>query len=199
MFCKDDICKHIQKKFEGKAFTAQDFLDFGEYDAIRQVLARLAKEGVIRRNIRGVYDKPTYSKLLRELSAPSPHEVALALARKYSWQISVSGDAALNMLGLSTQIPATWVYVSTGPYKKYQLGKITLEFQHRADSQLSFKSSKTAMVIQALKALGLDACEGETITKLQRVISEKEKIQLAKEATAAPLWMHSIIKKICEE
>ena len=199
MFCKDNIRQHIQKKFEGKAFTVQDFLDFGEYDAIRQTLARLAKEGFIRRVIRGVYDRPTYSELLREFSAPSPHEVALALARKYSWQISVSGDAALNMLGLSTQIPATWVYVSTGPYKKYLLGKIILEFQHRADSQLSFKSSKTAMVIQALKALGANAREGDIIAKIRQVLSEKEKKQLAKEASAAPLWMHPIIKKICEE
>lgn len=199
MFCKDNIRQHIQKKFEGKAFTAQDFLDFGEYDAIRQTLARLAKEGFIRRVIRGVYDRPTYSELLKEFSAPSPHEVALALARKYSWQISVSGDAALNMLGLSTQIPATWVYVSTGPYKKYLLGKIILEFQHRVDSQLSFKSSKTAMVIQALKALGANAREGDIIAKIRQVLSEKEKKQLAKEASAAPLWMHPIIKKICEE
>jgi len=194
----DNIRLHIQRKFGNKAFTAQDFLNCGEYDAVRQSLARLAKEGFIRRIIRGVYDKPVFSNLIKEYSAPSPHDVALALARKYSWQISVTGDAALNILGLSTQIPATWIYASTGPYKKYLLGKIILEFQHRADSQLSFKSFKTAMIIQALKALGPDSCGSDIITKIRHVISEKEKMQIAKEATAAPLWMYPIIKRICE-
>ena len=55
------------------------------------------------------------------------------------------------------------------------------------------------MVIQALKALGANAREGDIIAKIRQVLSEKEKKQLAKEASAAPLWMHPIIKKICEE
>lgn len=199
MSCIDDIRNEIINKYEGNSFTAYDFLSFGEHDAIRQALVRLAKEGNIRRVLHGVYDKPTYSTILKEFSAPSPHKVALALARKYNWQISLSGDTALNMLGLSTQIPATWEYVSTGPYKKYVIGDSILKFQHRADTQMASKSSKTVMLIQALKALGVESCSEEVIIKIQRVLSPKEKKQLSQEAATAPLWMHKVIKKICEE
>jgi len=198
MACIDNIRQTITKKFQGKAFTVQDFLTLGEYDAIRQALSRLNREGSIRRVLHGVYDKPYYSDLLKEFTAPSPQEVAFALARKHGWSISVSGDAALNMLGLSTQVPATWSFVSTGPYKKYRLERITLEFLHRADSQLASKSLKTAMIIQALKALGPDNCGPDALARIRKVISSREKAQLARESASAPIWMKPIIKKISE-
>jgi hypothetical protein len=69
----------------------------------------------IRRVIRGVYDKPKYSTLLQEYSAPNPNEIADALARNYSWTIAPTGNTALNLLGLSTQVPANWSYISSGP------------------------------------------------------------------------------------
>ena len=198
MSCINDIRNEIIKKYEGNAFTTYDFFSLGEHEAIRQALTRLAKEGYIRRVLHGVYDKPAYSSILKEFSEPSPHKVALALARKHNWQISLSGDAALNMLGLSTQIPTTWEYVSTGPYKKYIIGNSILEFQHRADTQMASKSLKMLMIIQALKALGVESCGEEIITKIQRSLSVKEKKQLSQEAKTSPLWMYKVIKKICK-
>lgn len=199
MTCIDEIRTEIKKKYEGDAFTAHDFLTFGEHDAIRQTLARLAREGSIRRVLQGVYDKPAYSTTLKEFAVPSPHKVAFALARKYNWKIAVSGDGALNLLGLSTQVPAIWKYVSTGPYKKYTIGNTILEFQHRADVQMTSKSSQAVLIIQALKALGIKSCNDEVIKKIQKNLSPKEKKQLSKDSVTAPLWIHKLIKKISEE
>jgi len=198
MSCIDDIRNEITNKYEGDAFTAYDFLSYGEHDAVRQTLTRLTKDGSIRRVLHGVYDKPIYSTILKEFSAPSPHKVALALARKYNWQISISGDAALNILGLSTQIPSKWEYVSTGPYKKFNIGTIILEFHHRADTQMGSKSSKTLMVIQALKSLGVESSSNEVISKIKTILSPKEKKQLLLESKTSPFWMHKVIKRICD-
>lgn len=197
MSCINDIRHEIKKKLKGNAFTTYDFFSLGEHAAIRQALTRLTKEGYIRRVLQGVYDKPVYSSILKEFSEPSPHKVALALARKNNWQISLSGDAALNMLGLSTQIPTTWEYVSTGPYKKYIIGNSILEFRHRADTQMASNSSKTRIIIQAIKTLGVKSCSEEIITKIQRSLSSKEKKQLSQEAKTSPLWLHKVIQKIC--
>ena len=46
------------------------------------------------------------------------------------------GNTALNQLGLSTQVPADWTYISSGPYKEYTFGNVTLTFSHRSDSQM---------------------------------------------------------------
>ncbi len=65
----------------------------------------MAERGVIRRVIRGLYDYPAYSKLLKKSLSPDIDQVAHTLARKFGWPIQISGNAALNLVGLSTQVP----------------------------------------------------------------------------------------------
>ena len=80
-----------------------------------QSLSRLVQSGTLRRILKGVYEKPKYSKLLDEYVAADPEAVANALARSYHWTIAPCGNTALNLLGLSTQVTAVWSYISDGP------------------------------------------------------------------------------------
>ena len=91
---------------EGSVFVNSDFADIADNNTIKQSINRLIQEGVLRRVIRGVFDKPKFSKLLGEYVAADPDAVAKALARCYHWTIAPCGDTALNMLGLSTQVTA---------------------------------------------------------------------------------------------
>ena len=93
-----------QTKPEG-VFVASVFSHIAPINTVRQCLSRLEKSQQIVRIMRGVYYQPSYSELLQEYEAPSPHHVAMALARNFGWTIAPSGAAALNMLGLSTQVP----------------------------------------------------------------------------------------------
>jgi hypothetical protein len=43
--------------------------------------------------------------LLQQELSPDFDQVAQAFARKFNWRIQPSGDTALNLLGLSTQVP----------------------------------------------------------------------------------------------
>ncbi len=76
--------------------------------------------------MRGVYDKPAYSNLLQEVAAPDPEQIAEALARSYNWTIAPSGNTALNLLGYLRKFLPT-VFISSGPYKKYEFGSVKLE------------------------------------------------------------------------
>jgi len=67
-------------------------------------LSGLAKKGVIRRVIRGIYDYPRYSELLKQEMAPDIHKVAQALARKFGWRIQPGSAAAANIVGQSTRL-----------------------------------------------------------------------------------------------
>ncbi|HAR79311.1 MAG TPA: hypothetical protein DCR21_00620 [Succinivibrionaceae bacterium] len=109
-----------------------------------------------------------------------------------------SGDVALNRLGLSTQIPAAWSYVSDGPYRNFKIANNPLIFKHKTNREISFMSETSIMVIEALKTLGKSYIDEKVIVTLQTVLSEKDKNILINEATNAPAWIFDIIRRVCE-
>ena len=111
---KDKIQTSIENLADGSVFISSDFLDIADYETVRKSLNRLVNEGVIHRIVNGVYYRPRYIELIGEYEAPSINEVATAIARKYNWTIAPSGNTALNLLGLSTQVPSQWTYISDG-------------------------------------------------------------------------------------
>ena len=54
---------------DGSVFTSSDFADIADTGTIRQSLNRLVQEKILRRILRGVFEKPKYSKLLGEYVA----------------------------------------------------------------------------------------------------------------------------------
>lgn len=181
----------------GTVFVSIDFAEFAEKSRISVVLTRLEAEGIIRRILRGVYYKPEFNEFLGEFVAPLPDNVAHALARNYGWTIVPCGDTALNLLGLSTQIPAAWVYVSDGKYETYTYDNTTIKFKRTTNKEISKLSYKTALVVQALKALGKENVKDATIAKLQSTLTPTEKAACLKEAKAATSWIYEYIKLIC--
>ena len=183
---------------EGSVFVNSDFADIADNNTIKQSINRLIQEGVLRRVIRGVFDKPKFSKLLGEYVAADPDAVAKALARCYHWTIAPCGDTALNMLGLSTQVTAVWSYISDGPYKTYEWDKTKIEFKHRTNKEVTGLSLMTILVIQALKTLGKENVDEKTIRVLSRRLNEDEKAALLAEGAEATDWIYTVIKEICK-
>ena len=189
----------ISEAPESRSFVVSDFTDIMDYETAKKNIARLQKNESLRRVIRSGYDKPKYSKLIDEYAAPDINEVALALARNYNWTIAPSGNTALNLLGLSTQVPANWNYISTGPYRSYNIGNMKLQFSHRANKTIEGMSWKTAMVIEALKEIGKESVDEKTIAILQSRLSKGDKELLLSEGRQTTAWIYSIIKMICED
>ena len=54
---------------DGTVFVTSDFADIADTSTIRQSLSRLVQSGTLRRILKGVYEKPKYSKLLDEYVA----------------------------------------------------------------------------------------------------------------------------------
>ena len=192
-----EIRARILAAEDGAVFVAPDFADIADTATIRQGLKRLYQSGIIRRIIRGIYEKPKYSKLLDEYVAADPDAVAKALARCYHWTIAPCGNTALNLLGLSTQVTAVWSYISDGPYKTYEWNSTKLEFKHRTNKEITGLSYMTSLVIQALKTLGRANVTPEIIQTLSEKLSEDEKQACLKEATEATDWVYDTIRKMC--
>lgn len=191
------IKDRINKSEIGTVFVATDFVDISDKTSINTYLTRLDEEKSLQRIMRGVYYKPEYNDFLGEFVAPEPDAVAHALARNFGWTIVPCGDTALSLLGLSTQIPAAWVYVSDGTYKEYTYEQTTIKFKRTTNKEISKLSYKTALVVQALKALGKDNVDETVLTKLKNSLTDNEKQALLTEAKAATSWIYEYIKLIC--
>ncbi|OOL81476.1 DUF6088 family protein [Dolosigranulum pigrum] len=181
-----------------KVFFANDFLDIASNATVRQILKRLTDEDKIKRVIDGFYYNPRYSELIGEYEAVSIHELALAIARKYNWNIAPYNSTALNLFGLSTQVPTHYKYISSGRYKEYKIGDTVLEFKKVNLGEIANMSLKTATVIQAIKSLGKENITSEVIQKIRENLTEKERTDLMNESKSVPAWIYEVIREICE-
>ncbi|MBS6106860.1 MULTISPECIES: DUF6088 family protein [Anaerococcus] len=194
----EKISNKINSFDSHKVFFANDFLDIASNATVRQILKRLADEDKIKRVIDGFYYNPKYSELIGEYEAVSIHELALAIARKYNWNIAPYNSTALNLLGLSTQVPTHYKYISSGRYKEYKIGDTVLEFKKVNPGEIANMSLKTATVIQAIKSLGKGNIDAQVIQKIRENLTEKEKTGLMNESKSVPAWIYEVIREICE-
>ena len=149
--------------------------------------------------IRGVYDYPVYSKRLKMTVGPDMHQVARALARKFRWNIQAPGMAALNLLGLSTQVQGRYAYMSDGPNRKYNLDGMELTFVHTAVKDSGFRLRESGLLVEGLKALGPDRITEGIVKKLQTTIPNELKPKILKDTRTAVAWVRDAILKICRE
>jgi hypothetical protein len=199
MSAAQEIAARVKAAEPGTTFIPSDFHDIASVDNAHAVLSRMAKTGDIMRAVRGVYAKPKHIEALDADVPPSPDAVAQAIARANRWRIAPSGDTALNRLGLDTQVPAVYEYVSSGPYKTYRYGKFTIEMKHRANRDLLDCSPLTCLVIQALKALGRDAADDGLALRLAGRLSKEEVIRFYEETRGSTSWVFEFAKRLRRE
>jgi len=183
----------------GWAFSANDLLAKFSRQQADNVLSDLLKDGKIRRVCRGIYDYPKYSEFLKQELSPDIDQVARAFARKFNWRIEVLGDTALNMLGLSTQVVAKYVYLSDGPNRSYDILGTTLEFKKSSLKNIGFKYKESSLIVQALKTLGKERMTEEIIETIRKRIEPKMYTRILKDTQSSTVWIYEAIKQICRE
>ena len=180
----------------GWTFSKKDFSDLGRHKTIDTILSRLCAEGFIRRVIPGIYDYPKFGELLRRELSPDIDQVARALARKFGWSIQVSGNTALNVLGLSTQVPAKYLYYSSGRSRTYKIGNIELEFEKTALSDIGFKYPESDLVVQAIKALDKKTLTENEKRKIRDYFSPEKHARILKDTQYTTSWVYEAIKSV---
>lgn len=192
------VIRWISDMKGGTVFTAKDLAALAESDALRQILVRMTRDGVIRRVRRGVYEKSAHSSILEAPAAPDPDAIAHAIARSHGWTIVPSGQAALNRLGLSTQVPASWQYYSDGPSRTYPWIGGTIDFKHRANRETTGLSPSTALMVRALKALGQHGIDEQATATMSLAFTSRDFDRALKEARYATAWVYTAIKRLAD-
>ena len=198
---KNSVMEQIKSRIDAlpvrSAFVASDFTDIADYQNAKKCLLRLEEGKFVRRVLRGVYDKPYFSGLLNESSSPDLEEISRAIARNYSWKIAPTGATSLNLLGFSAQVVSSYEYYSSGQYKNYEVGKMTIRFLHRSSKELLYLSYESALVVSAIKELGI-GIDDETVAKIRHRLSERSRAVLLEESAHVTKWIYEVIKRICQ-
>lgn len=194
-----EIERRIAQTYKGSVFTPADFKDLANMQTIKKCLSRLVAAGRIVRVMRGVYEVPDFSELMMEPVAVDPEKVAESIARAHGWTIAPSGDTARNLLGLSTQVPNSWTFLSDGPYKTYAWNDVQVEFKHRTHREITSLSPKSALIVQALKSIGKAKVDEDIVRRLALVVRSDEKATMLEETLHASAWIYEVIKRICKE
>jgi hypothetical protein len=107
-----------------------------------------------------------------------------------------SGAVAANIFGLSTQVPAQFVYLTDGRSRNIRLGKIELRIKHVTPKELPVGSPTSAMVFQALRHMGKQAVDGEVIARLKSALRAENRRSLLRDARYTTDWIADIARQI---
>jgi len=187
------IRQRITRGKSGKIYFAKDFSDIGNDELINKILYRLEKDKTLVRLSHGVYLRPVVDKELGMLY-PSPEKVAKAIAKRDNARILPTGNYALNVLGLSTQVPMNVVFLTDGSPRKINVGKRKITFKKTAPRSFEYKGKIVPLIVSALKQLDKENLLLEQIKRLEQILSESEsKSILLSDANLAPAWIKKII------
>ncbi len=189
-----EIYRHINNAKNNSVFFTSDFVHLGDRDVVRKIFEKFRQEGLIERLAPGMFYKPYVSKFG---IVPIPLDtVAKAIAKRDQVSIMLTGNTALNILGLSTQVPANAVYFTSGSARTIKVGNRKIRFMRRVPKNFAGKGTLMPLVIQALRTLGKENVDDETISGLWNILSkhqDKDKY-LVEDMALAPKWIQKIIK-----
>lgn len=188
----------IAARKPGSVFTTRDMLA-GDFSTSRSSLdvglKRLVDEGTIARAGRGLFYVPREHPTIGKLS-PRPEDMAAALARRDGATVLPAGPDAANRLGLTTQVVAKPVFLTTGRATRRRTGNSVLELRPRAPRRAA-EDPVFAQTIEALRFIGKKRANSEeTVAHLRRLFDDEQRARIAKQLHLAPAWMWPILRRI---
>ena len=190
----------IENSGRGKIFFADDFVNMGSAENIRQALSRFTKNEKIVRVANGIYCYPEVDdKLGLGVLLPSFDQSANAIAERSHARIIPTGDYALNVLGLSTQVPMNCVYLTDGTPRKVEIsGGRGIIFKKTTPKNLAFKNRLAMLVTSALKSIKQENVTPEQIERIEQLLRKEDKDSVLADLVLMPIWIRKIVTKAYE-
>jgi hypothetical protein len=185
----------IRARGPGWVFSALDFIDLGTRSAVDKALSRMTAAGSIRRAARGLYDVPRKHPIVGT-TAPSIDKLAKALSEKGGTKLQPTGAHAANLLGLSDQVPAKVVFLTDGRSKRIRLGNLDIVLKQTSPRIMATAGTVSGTVIQALRYLGKAHVTDDTLKRLGRRLSDRDRKQLLEDVAYAPVWIANIMRRL---
>ena len=163
--------------------------DYPEYhtEFVGSILSELTAEGILVKIAQGIYAKPRKSRF--GVVLPSVDKIVQAIATRDNAEVLPSGMTALNVLGLSTQVPMNYTYLTTGSER-------TIKLSNRGvPKNFCYSTRLISLLVQALRTLKKENVrQGELQTIRQLISKEPDKAALMGDVDMMPAWMKRIVK-----
>lgn len=196
------IHKNIERALgrlkHGEILFASDFRKEGSEAAIKMALSRLSKEGIIKRLAHGIYIKPKIDSLFGEIN-PSPETIAEAIAKKEKLKIKPAGVYALHKLGLTTQVPTQFIYITNGTPRQIKVGKAVIKFKTTSPKKFEREGKISSLVIQALEELDTKKIDADTSIKLKDLLLKEDPKKLKHDLKITTAKVSDFIVKLLKE
>lgn len=169
--------------------------DFPDYHSefVGGTLSELTAEGILTKIAQGIYAKPRKSRF--GVVLPAVDKVVQAIATRDNAVVLPSGMTALNVLGLSTQVPMNYTYLTTGSERVVKLANCLVTLKRGVPKNFCYETRLIALLVQALKALKQENVNSEEMQAIRSLISkEPEKDSLMRDVDMMPVWMKRMIK-----
>lgn len=180
------IMNHAESLSEATPICAGTLLHLGNRAAIDQALSRLVRSGELMRIFQGVYMRPISTQF--GLRAPDIGKAIAALSALWGETIVLSGGAAANRLGLTSQNPIRPVYLTSGRNRCLHFGSLMVELRHAPRGALVAPDSRAGEVVRALYWLGPEIVE-DSLDTVWSILSREEKEDIAAVRAVIPSWM----------
>lgn len=198
MCIAEKIREQVKLDKPGAVYFISDFAQHGNDVFISRLLSECVNDGLLIRIANGIYYKPVETKF--GVLFPSVDELIKAIARRDNAQILPTGETAQNLLGLSTQVPTRYVYLTSGSSRRIVLREQTITLKRSVPRNFACKNDFMATLIQALKSIGKDNVTDEhrqmIAGLLQKNLDEKTYIDDLK---TAPIWVRKFISEIIKQ
>ena len=195
------IVNNIKKCGRGTIFFPSSFISYGDIKAVFKSLERLTNDAVIIRLANGIYLYPKIDKKLGlGVLYPSIEDIAIQIAKRDRARIAPTGAYALNLLGLSTQVPMNVVFLTDGSPRKIRLGNNRIiTFKHTVPKNLTFVNKTAQLATFALKEIGKSSVNEEHQKALKQAFSTINEKSIEADYKLMPAWIRKIIKDFYSE
>ena len=188
------IKERIIQGGENKIYIISDFADLNNDALATRVLSRLEKDGLLVRLSQGVYLYPSRNRF--GICKPTIDVIAKVIAEKDRADIIPSGLTALNLLGLSTQVPMNAVYLTNGTPRVISVGNRKITFKKATPRYFAYKTKLFPLVVTALKEIGEENVDDNMVIKIKDILSKEDSELLRHDFLIAPQWMRKKIKLV---
>ncbi len=182
---------------ENRVLFRSDFPDYHP-EFVGGTLAELTNEGVLVKLAQGIYAKPRKSKF--GVVLPSVDKIVQAISKRDNAKVIPFGVTALNALGLSTQVPINYTYLTTGSERTLYLKNQKVVLKRGVPKNFCYTTRLISLMVQALRALKQENVGQEEIQIIRSLITmETDKESLARDVDMMPAWMKRIVKPMLND
>ena len=188
----NEIKRRIESAKRGTLFFPDGFASFGSSDAVRSALVRLCRANILIRVAQGIYYYPKIdTKWGSGIIPPSIEDIAESIAKRDKGRIAPTGAYVLNLLGLSTQIPANIVFVTDGSQRRVSIGKGKgILFKHTSEMRIfAYRSQMMRLIVTALREIGEDNVTEGQIEIIKSHLENVQPEDFQKDIQLAPIWV----------